>query len=337
MILFIDKNGEYLEYSTGNFTYAGRTIHAFKLSLWKKLRLFDRLLRLSPRLATKIDDRTFIVARKPGIYLLDFNTCTISELIGCREGFTIPLSFCNCNNSVYWGDYGYNRDRKEVNIYQYLNNTIKVIHTFKPGEVRHVHNIIYDAVHQRFWIFTGDTEKHAGIWLASNDFSEIHPLATGGQKYRAVIGFSTSEGIIYATDAVEEDNFIYSLQLTNNEEVKLTKLMPINGSCIYGTELCDYYIFSTTVEPHEGGGFFKLFSYELGSGIKNRNVTVIAVAKNDLSHKVIVELEKDWLPMKLFQYGSIQFPNGQNNSNELFYNVVACKGFDGKTLKLQVE
>ncbi len=38
--------------------------------------------------------------------------------------------------------------------------------------------------------------------------------------------------------------------------------------------------------------------------------------------------------MKLFQYGVITFPSGQQNSNTLCYYPIACKNVDGKNIYL---
>lgn len=338
MVLFNDNSGATFSYHQGIYSYKGCDIVGHNIGFWQKFRVVERLFRLLPRLAIKYQNNQFLVASQGGVYLLNFNDLTKSLIQAARCGFTTPLAFSEFSGAIYWGEYGDNPARTDVNIFKYTQNEgVKIAHTFRSGEIRHIHNIIHDEYRHCFWIFTGDNEPNSGIWWAKEDFSSVLPILTGKQQYRAVIGFATPEGLIYATDAVEEDNYVYMVKICLDKIGSVTQICPINGSCIYGTELRDYYIFSTTVEPHEGRGLLNLFSYRLGRGIKSRYASVIAIRKTDYNVKTILTIRKDWLPMKLFQYGSIQFPGGQNFSNELTCNIVACEKFDGNTMKLLVE
>lgn len=298
-------------------------------------RAFARLLRVEPRTAAGVGEGVYLLSLPAGVIKVSANSgpkCVIEV----RPGFSATLNMEETPFGIFWGDYGNNAGLDEVNIYVYEQSRVKTVYSFPQGSIRHIHNIIYDKVRNGFWILTGDNEPDAGIWFADVEFKCVKPIVTGQQRYRAVVGFPTEKGLIYATDAVEEDNFIYHLDITmGNPEIE--PISCINGSSIYGTELKDYFIFSTVVEPHEGRGLMNLFSYELGAGIKSRDAHIIAVNKNSLDAKVIMTFKKDWLPMKLFQYGAVQFPKGQNTSNHLICNVVACKRFDGKSVELDLE
>ena len=48
-----------------------------------------------------------------------------------------------------------------------------------------------------------------GIYIANSDFSKVTPYLVGQQSYRAVIGKVLENGLLYATDAVMEDNYLY--------------------------------------------------------------------------------------------------------------------------------
>src|SRR5690349_15188861 len=47
---------------------------------------------------------------------------------------------------IYWGEYFSNQDRDPVHIYGSYDagNSWNIVYTFASGEVRHVHNIVYD-------------------------------------------------------------------------------------------------------------------------------------------------------------------------------------------------
>lgn len=186
---------------------------------------------------------------------------------------------------------------------------------------------------RQFWIMTGDNDKKAGIYRADCDFLRVEPINIGEQRYRAVVAFPYKDGIIYATDSVENENHLYVCESDNDYVAR--QLFPINGSCIYGTETKDYYVFSTTVEPPEGRGIRALFSNKLGGGIKSRDVHLVTVAKRDLSDiRIVAKYRKDWLPMKLFQYGAVMFPSGQYRNEDLLIFPVACKGVDGESIRI---
>lgn len=93
---------------------------------------------------------------------------------------------------------------------------------------------------------------------------------------------------------------------------------------------CKQYLFATSVEPDSRiTGLRYLLTYRLGKGVKNRCTYVFAGNEKDGFHKVL-SLKKDGLPMGLFQFGNIQFPNAE----ELVCVPQAVWRYDGKTLRL---
>ena len=292
-------------------------------------RLLSRFFRLDPRCAERLGEQGYVVCVAHKVWLLDTRNKQMTVLQDSRDGFSNPLNLCSDGDAVYWGDYGRNKEHREVRIYKVgADRQVKVIHTFEAGTVRHIHNVVWDEAHRRFYVMTGDLEEMAGIYMADEDWKEVVPVVTGSQQYRAVVAFPCGDGLIYATDSVAEDNCIYLLK-----DGAVKALSPFPGSCIYGTETKDYYVFSSTVEPPEGRGALNMFTYKLGAGIQDRYAHLIAVRKSDLEVKELLRVKKDIWPMKLFQYGALTFPKGQEGSNELWYNIVACKG-DGKTMRV---
>ena len=268
------------------------------------------------------------------IWLVDVDKKTCQKLCDNPEGFSEVINFCSTEDGVYWGDYGRNNQLKEVNVYSLrlmaYGLQFNKVFTFESGTVRHIHNIVED--NDGFLLFVGDNEEKAGIYRVNSDWTEVKPWKTGQQKYRAVVGWPYQGGALYATDSVETENHIRYIASGGEEK----DLATLNGSCIYGCETKDYYLFSTTVEPHEGGGKLSLIFEKLGGGIKSRDVTVVAVNKEDLSVRQVASYKKDRWPMKLFQYGRCIFAGGQTDTNEVWCSPVACKGFDGKTILLKV-
>lgn len=295
-------------------------------------RLTERLFRLEPKCAARLDEYRFVVCVLSKLWVLDVQKRSVIKLIEMRHGYSV-LNFCERDGFVYWGDYGANPNHDEINIYRLDRDlNISIVYTFPRNSIRHIHGIIKDG--DGFIVMVGDNESQAGIYRVNGDWAEVKPWKTGEQKYRAVVGFPFDGGLLYATDSVESENHLRLIGAEGDER----DLVTINGSCIYGCETKDYFIFSTTVESHEGGGWRKLLSNELGGGIKSLYVHIIAVGKSDLNIRILKKSRKDIWPIKLFQYGMAVFPKRQEKSIDgvWFYNI-ATKKNDGKTLYLKFD
>lgn len=293
---------------------------------WKEgTRVSTRLFRREPKYAVPLGTNSMLLVGHNQIMLVNPERKEISDLARAREGFSDPLNICPATGqwSAIWGDYGSNAQHEAVYLYGlHQSGGVERIFSFAPGQVRHIHNIIPKRA-GGYYIFTGDQEDTAGIYEADPEFKRVTPVRTGKQQYRAVIGFDTDEGLLYATDAVNEQNAIYFLKRNG----QLEQLTLLNGSCIYGTEYKGCYYFSTTVEPDENQRkLVSLFSTKRGKGILSDEVFLIkADAQMQVSEEMV--FRKDGWPMKLFQYGAIQFPRG--NADRLWIYPVAVKKYDG--------
>ena len=134
------------------------------------------------------------------------------------------------------------------------------------------------------------------------------------------------------TDSVEHEYFIYYVDSLGRESI----VSSINVSCIYGGQVKDYYLFSTTVESPEGRGISALLSTKLGGGIKNRNVELLRVDKHTSDVNTAKVFKKDIWPMKLLQYGVVTIPSGQEYSNDIWIQPIACNKVDGSNINIKV-
>lgn len=310
-----------------------RSVMKFSKYNWKDFsRLTIRLFRREPKFSVPLDENRMLIAGFRYLSLVNIITKDIQIVYRTRKGFSDPLNICKSNKHwlAIWGDYGPNASHEPINIYGLKKNlAVEIIYSFQPGQIRHVHNIIPRHT-GGYYVFTGDQEENAGIYTADDDFELIEPLMIGEQRFRAVVGFDTPEGLLYATDAVNERNYIYLLK--DNGELKT--ICTINGSCIYGTEFFGAYYFATTVEPNEDNrGWFSWFSRKRGLGIMSDDVTLIKIDKRMRSTE-IVRYKKDVWPMKLMQYGTIQFPHGEGEN--LWGYPIAVQMFDGIAVRFDV-
>ena len=245
--------------------------------LFSLFNLTSRIFRIQVRAVVRLDESIFVLSMFGGVWRLDLEDKSIKKVFTSRECFSSPLNLCVFNDFVYWGDYGRNASYEPVQIYC-LNKKgdVKLMYTFKSGRIRHVHNIIHDSNENMFWVLCGDNESDAGIYRALIDFSEVYPFKIGEPRYRAVMAFSTNNGLLYATDSVESINHVYLLKYDG----EIIDLGEINGSSIYGCENLENYFFSTTVEPTERiNGIMTWFTAKLGEGIKNTDVHLICLSK----------------------------------------------------------
>lgn len=307
-----------------------KVIQVYSSTAKESLRVLARLFRTEPKYAVPINESQMLLVGHRAIKAVDVEKQVVEDISSSKEGFSDPLNICAGSGKwvALWGDYGSNAEHDSINIYGLTQeNKVETVYSFKSGQVRHIHNIIPKRS-AGYYIFTGDQEKDAGIYKANVPFDQVEPVEIGKQQYRAVIGFDTPKGLLYATDAVNEKNYVYLFDGKGEPQ----KICALNGSCIYGTEFQGKYYFSTTVEPDENNrGVTSWISPKRGEGILSDEIYLVEIDE-EMNFKTIEKFKKDALPMKLMQYGAIQFPKG--NTDELWCYPVAVKRHDGVALKL---
>lgn len=339
-------NGCLLYYSTNKLFVLQKNkiikeVH-FKIRLKERIlyisRYSTRFFRIGIRAAIAIDNLNIIISIGNKLYELNIETGILSEGFYCGEGIR-PLIFSTVNNiqgfseGIYFGGYLGNMEKNPVNIYHRIGvDKWKVVYTFPQGTINHVHNIVTDPYRQCLWIFTGDFDEAAAIWKVTDNFKKVERVACNDQKYRACVIYALPEGLLYATDAPFADNYIYML---NPETMEVKELFPIHGSCIYGCQWKNNFIFSSTVEG-DGRNMSRLewlFTRKRGRGIKDDYVHMYMGNLKE-GFKEIYKEKKDCMPYYTFQFGVFKFPAGFNDSDTLYFQPVATKKNDLKLMSL---
>lgn len=142
------------------------------------------------------------------------------------------------------------------------------------------------------------------------------------------MGLFRGGDLYYPTDAVMENNAIYRI---NIDTKCIQKIQDINGSCIYAVTNNNDFFFSTTVEPIEGK---KGYMDKLGTGIKSRYSYLMHISASKIN--TIIKFRKDLYPMRLFQYGCVQFPKGQNFPDKVICYGVGLNKIDGKNIMIKI-
>lgn len=303
-----------------------------KERLLGRLKLATRLLRIGIRAAEAIDNDNIILSIGNMLYEMNVNNGELSKGYYCGEGirpliFTTVKDINGINDGVYFGGYLGNRDKKSVNIYRRMGiDKWETVYVYPQGTINHVHNIVPDPYRNCLWIFTGDFDEASAIWRVSDNFKKVERLVCNDQKYRGCVVFALPEGLLYATDAPFADDFIY---LMNPDTCELKEIFPIDGSCIYGCQWKDKYVFSSTVEGdgRNNTRWQFYFGRKRGAGIKD-NFVHMYMGNLQEGFKEIYKEKKDCMPLYTFQFGVFKFPYGKNNRDMLFFQPIATKKND---------
>ena len=294
-------------------------------------RCMSRLLRLGVRTAVAIDETGAVLCLGNKLYEINIDSCTISDGWNCGRGIR-PLSMTIVKNingfqdGIYFGGYLGNKEKNPVHIYHRIGqDQWEIVYTFPERTINHVHCIVTDPYRQCLWVFTGDFDEAAAIWKVTNNFKKMECVVCNNQQFRGCVAYAVHEGLLYATDAPNADNFIY---LLNPETIKIQPIFPLHGSCIYGCQWNDNYVFSSTVEG-DGQTPDRLrlfFNGDRGDGIKD-NYVHLYLGNHNKGFREIYKEEKDCWSF-LFQFGVFKFPYGYNNTDTLYFQPMATKRND---------
>jgi len=302
----------HLQYSVNA---AWETVASFSPDWWRNVtsgsRLAYRLVRDGFHALAVLDDRTMIAA-VPGAIVTrtpeskEFRP-THKVLRGTRPLYVTAMA----NGYIYWGEYFDNRARAEVHIYASADRgeTWNVAHTFPVGEIRHVHNIVYDRWADCLWILTGDEGAECKVLRASCNVRFIETVLSGNQQARAVAAIPAQDGLYLSTDTPFEQNHVLRVDRAGRVET----IADLPSSSSFGCRTASALFFSTMVEP---------------STVNTTKEVHLAGSADGTNWEMLAHWEKDALPMRYFQYGNAILPGGDNATNYLATTTIAVKHDD---------
>lgn len=302
-------------------------------------RYLHRLFRIGVRAAWALNEQIVLLSVGNMIYELNLKNGCLSEGYFCGEGirpllFTKVDGLSSISDGIYFGGYLGNTDKKPVSVYKRTaKDKWEVVYTFQQGAVNHVHTIIMDPYRDCLWIFTGDFDEASAIWKVTDNFKSVERVCCNNQKYRGCVVFVLPEGLLYATDAPFTEDFIY---LMNPYDYSVKAIAPIDGSCIYGCQWKDKYVFSTTVEG-DGRNTSRMeffFGRKRGAGIKDNYIHMYCGNLEEGFNEIYKE-KKDCMPYYTFQFGVFKFPYGINSGDTLYFQPIATTKNDLETLSLK--
>jgi hypothetical protein len=259
-----------------------------------------KLYRVDPQTGSWVCEFTFSRGKGP------LSITAIDGIAGFEDG-------------LYFGEYFANPSKESAGIYHRdRSGTWRMVYTFPPGSINHVHALVPDRYRQCVWVLTGDFGDSAAIWQAGNMFTDMQRTVAGSQQYRACVAFPVEDGLLYATDSQFDRNHIRLLRPSNGSWASQA-VEPINGSCIYGCRVGSQFVFSTSTEPGDSDQsvIARVLETRKGPGILRNESQILTGTPAD-GFRIIARNAKDPFPYRLFQFGTITFPAGENPGDLLF-------------------
>ena len=234
-----------------------------------------------------------------------------------RPGRTMKI-VAHPDGRIFAGEYFYNKRRGPVDVLRSDDNgrTWQIVHQFGPGEIRHIHSMMFDKRTGSLIILTGDTDRESKILSTSDQFKSLSVLSAGKQRSRALTILPANDGYFLATDTPFEQNYIQFLSFSG----ELRLLCPIAGSCMSACQVGDWSFFGTAAEPSPVN--------------RDPSVTLYGTRDGQEWH-VIQRWHADrwsWptgLQAAAFQMGRVLMPAGLNTTGYLFATPIAVKNVDG--------
>jgi hypothetical protein len=286
-------------------------------------RLLCRLFRHEMRGFAVLPNGSRVVAPRQGLFYGAADEIDVrpAAMPNTSPAIKPPMTLTvDSQSRLLWGEYWANKQRREVRICMSVDDgkSYDVIFTFKPGEIRHVHNIQEDPYDNCYWIFAGDHFKEPGIGRLSKDFKSFEWAIKGEQKHRAVNGFIFEDRIVYGTDSEKGPNGIYVL---DKKTCKITKLCDTPGSSIFACKFGKWYTISTSVEYFE---------------MHENNLATLWVSADADNFQQVFEAPKDIWSKRYFQFGGFVLPSGQSGKDEIAFSGQAVRKYDNRVCIAEV-
>lgn len=284
-----------------------KKIFSLPCSSFESLLISNRLLR---RLFRKYifhivpDGDIWIVFAFGKIYTIDISKnalVSVNTIKGSR-----PLIIAKKGNRVYYGEYTSNPSRHPISLFESTPDKRSFHEWYVFNDVRHIHSIQLDPYSEALFVATGDNDDECLLGYFDENRRFVK-LVAGSQQARCIQLLFEKEYIYFASDAPDEENSIYRLKRSDHSVEKLQK---VGGPVFYGFNNRGLLFFSTVCEPSE---------------VNEQRYVELWASKDGVQWKCILKLQKDFWPMKLFQYGQIIFPTGGGNRDFVFFTAFATK------------
>lgn len=285
-------------------------------------RLACRLLRHEVRALAELPGDRLVAANRRGLFSGSAGDVWLAPSAIDDGGLPVlpPLCIGADGDTVVFGEYGSPRGRP-MRIFASRDGgaRFEAVHAFAPGEILHVHNLVFDAALDHWWVLTGDFDQQPGIGRLSRDLARFEWFVRGEQRFRAVELFDLGDRLVYATDTQLEENALVSL---DKKTGRAERLRPFEGSCIYAARFGGWYAITTTVEP---------------SAVNPSRDATLWVSRDLDTWHCALRVPKDRWHADYFQFGSLVLPRGASGRDVIALSGQAVTGLDGTIAVASIE
>lgn len=285
-----------------------------RTALLAQLRHSARLLRYYVAAFRVLSNGTRLAIARDGVYRSAPGALKMERVFRIPRG-SRPLNLgVDREDRVFFGEYGDNRQRHEILVYvsEDGGRSFEVGYVFKPGDVRHVHNVVYDRYLDKYWVLVGDFGNEPGIGLLERDFSSLEWVARGNQIARAVGAVVERDYLLFGTDTELQQNYIIRMEKTTG---KFRQLRSIEGTSLYAAKFGPVRLISTCVEP---------------SRINRSRISTLYASIVDDYWYPVWSYRKDLLPSVLFQFGTLVLPHSDCDVPVGMFSGQGVRGLDNR-------
>jgi len=279
-----------------------------------RLKLPSRLLRYYVSAFSLLSDGSRVAVARDGIYSARPGELHMKCIFSIGRG-SRPLNFAvGHQDRVVWGEYGDLPPGQEIFLYAFNDNgqSFDVVHAFSPGDIRHIHNVVWDKYDDVYWVMTGDFDRQPGIGRLSKDLKSFDWLIRGGQVARAVGVIVEKDFLYYGTDTELAQNYIVRL---DKKSGRISKLMNVEGSSLYAARFGCVRLMSTCVEP---------------SKINTSRQSVVYASLDGDQWRRVGAFEKDIWHAKFFQFGTVVLPVSDYEKSVGMFSGQALRRLDNR-------
>ncbi|GHV79568.1 hypothetical protein AGMMS49944_13590 [Spirochaetia bacterium] len=289
--------------------------------LWKKIavhfRIFRRVFRLDKMNVIPVENG-FCIIYQGVVWHYDTNNKKLLKILrleNCRNLLHQSVTVLDSGKTIYFGEYGANKQRAEVPVWRSLDGgkSWHKVFVFPAGKIKHIHGCYYDPVEDKIWTLTGDFAGECYLLCSDRDFHDVEWVGNGQQESRAVNAFFEYDSIHWIMDSQLQDSYHILLDRSTR---KLEQKSMFPGPAWYSKKLSDgYYLVTTAVE--------------IGVGVHDEYAHIL-LSKDLNTWEDIFQFRHDHLPKRYFKWGVLAFADGEQSSQEFYIFGEALKGLDGK-------
>lgn len=174
--------------------------------------------------------------------------------------------------NIFWGEYWRNPELDEINLWMSSDQgqSWNIAHTFKKGEIRHIHSVQHDQYSDWIWVTAGDEDEQCKIMYSTNKGRSFIKIGSGSQKWRAVSLLFTDEYVYWGMDGFSAEFPLPRIFRWSRKKGQTEEVATIDSLAFYSTKMQDgTFVLSTSSEiggasiiiSKDGKSWNKILSY----------------------------------------------------------------------------